>query len=102
MGVDKFSISLPTDLLEQIDEIVRDEGSSRSGVIREAAAAYVAARASETYEAERKQRIDEALEGFDSIAELWGPDDRSGLELLAELRGEGSGTDTPEAGPGRG
>jgi predicted transcriptional regulator len=88
MAVDKFSISLPTDLLAQVDELARAEGVSRSGVIREATAAYVTARASAAYQAERARRIDEAVDAFDAIAEGWGADERSAIELLRELRGD--------------
>lgn len=102
MAVDKFSISLPTDLLAQIDEVAHAEGVSRSGVIREAAAAYVTARTSAAYEAERARRIDEAVATFDAIAEGWGADERSAIELLRELRGEDLTEPEPAARPGSG
>jgi predicted transcriptional regulator len=103
VAVDKFSISLPADLLAEVDDIARDEGLSRSGVIREATASYVTARASAAYEAERTRRVGEALEGFDSVAAGWGADERSSLELLRELRGEEpAGTHVPGEGPERG
>ena len=97
MAVDKFSISLPADLLAEVDGIARTDGLSRSGVIREATAAYVTARVSAAYEAERRQRVGEALEGFEAVAAGWGADQRSGLDLLRELRGE-----EPAGKPARG
>jgi predicted transcriptional regulator len=103
MPVDKFSISLPEDLLTEVDQIARADGVSRSAVIREAAAAYVNTRISAAYEAERGRRIDEALKGFDEVAAAWGADERSSLDLLRELRDEG-GADEPlrENGHARG
>jgi predicted transcriptional regulator len=103
MAVDKFSISLPADLLVAVDDIAQADGLSRSGVIREATAAYVTARASAAYEAERTRRVGEALEGFDEVAAGWGADDRSSLELLRELRGEEpAGKHVRGQGPERG
>lgn len=94
MAVDKFSISLPEDLLTEVDQIARADGVSRSAVIREAAAAYVSTRVSAAHELERSRRIDEALAGFDEVAGAWGADERSSLDLLRELRGDG-GADEP-------
>ncbi|MBA4370562.1 MAG: hypothetical protein C0418_03165 [Coriobacteriaceae bacterium] len=91
VAVDKFSISLPEDLVAEVDGIARSEGLTRSGVIREATAAYVTARTSATYEAERKARIQSAIDGFDAMAEAWGPDPKSSLEYLRELRGDAGG-----------
>ena len=102
MAVDKFSISLPADLLAQVDELARAEGVSRSGVIREATAAYVTARASAAYQAERARRIDQAVEAFDAIAEGWGAEERSAVDLLRELRGENVTEPEAAARPGSG
>ncbi|MFU8891606.1 MAG: CopG family ribbon-helix-helix protein [Anaerosomatales bacterium] len=103
MAVDKFSISLPADLLAEVDGIARADGLSRSAVIREATAAYVTARVSAAYEAERSRRVGEAIEGFDAVAARWGIDERSSLDLLREIRGEdGAGEPARTKGPGRG
>ena len=91
VAVDKFSISLPADLVADIDDIARAEGLSRSTVIREAAAHYVVVRKSATYEEERKLSIDRAIAGFDRIAREWGTDERSSLDLLREVREESLG-----------
>lgn len=97
MPVDKFSISLPETLVASVDEIAAEEGSSRSAVIREAAAAYVSAREVARRESERVRRVDAALAGFDAVSQTWGPDDRMGLDYLADLRGEVSQGAAPEA-----
>ena len=103
MAVDKFSISLPTDLLAEVDAIAEADELSRSAVIREATATYVSARVSAAYEAERSRRVGEALEGFDAVAAKWGADERSSLDLLRELRGEdGADASARSKGSGRG
>lgn len=88
MPVDKFSISLPEDLLAQVDELAAADGLTRSAIIREAAADYVATRKSEQYAARRRERVDRAIVGFRGIAQRWGGDDRSGTQYLRDLRSE--------------
>ena len=95
MAVDKFSISLPEELVADVDEVARLDGLTRSGVIREAMSAYVAERRSAQYEQARRSRVARAIESFDAIAAEWGADERSGADYLAELRGEkGTGKDS--------
>jgi len=98
MAVDKFSISLPGSLTRDIDEIASSEGSTRSAVIREAAAAYVASRRSAVYEQARRDRIDQALAGFAEVAAGWGADERTSLDYLRELRGESDQPPAPRKG----
>ena len=88
MAVEKFSISLPDDLVADVESIAEEDGLTRSAVIREATARYVAQRKSATYEAERRARIGRAMEGFKAAAEMWGPDERPSLSYLREIRGE--------------
>jgi len=88
MAVDKFSISLPEDLVADLDEIAQADGSTRSAVIREAAAEYVAVRRSAAYEDTRRRRVSAAIEGFDRIAAEWGEDTSTSLDLLLQVRGE--------------
>jgi len=85
MAVDKFSISLPEELVASVDEIAAAGGLTRSAVMREASAEYVTRRATWEYEAERHRRVDAALAGFDRIDKEWGPDERSASDLLSEL-----------------
>jgi len=97
MPVDKFSISLPEELVADVDDLAKADGLTRSGVIREAAEAYVAARQSADYEQRRRERIDDALAGLDVVASQWGADDRSSLDYLREIRGD---DDAPGTGGG--
>lgn len=86
MAVEKFSISLPEELVTSIDEIAAREGLTRSAIIREVTAEYVGKRTSETYERERRARIDGVIVGFERIAEQWGSDERSVADVLQEMR----------------
>jgi len=95
MAVEKFSISLPSELVTEVDALARTDGLTRSALIREATAAYVADRKSAAYVAQRRTHIDDALTGLDLVAARWGDDEHSGLEYLAEIRGEGALGDLP-------
>ncbi len=86
MGVEKLSISLPEELVASLDAIADTEGLTRSGLIRELAADYVTRRASGERERLRRERVDAAIAGFESIAEEWGHDERTASEVLAEMR----------------
>lgn len=88
MPVDKFSVSLPEELVADVDEIASADGMTRSAVIREATADYVAARRSADSEAKRRERVDRAIAGFADLARRWGPDERTGVQYLADLRSE--------------
>lgn len=104
MAVDKFSISLPEELVSDVDAIAREDGLTRSAVIREATTGYVAARKSAGYEAVRQRRIAAAIDGFDAVAADWGADSKSGVDYLADIRGEASrpeNTDDQVAPKGR-
>lgn len=98
MAVEKLSVSLPGPLASRIDEYAEQDGISRSALIQEAAAQYVAARDAAAREASRRADIDGALADFDEIAESWGVDERSGLEYLAEVRGESGGEPRSDEG----
>jgi len=95
MTVEKFSISLPKELVGDVDRLADADGLTRSALIREATATYVADRNSSAYEARRRTRIDDALAGLNLVAAQWGDDEHSGLEYLSEIRGEGALGDLP-------
>lgn len=88
MAVDKFSVSMPEDLLADLDELAAAEGLSRSGVLREAATRYVAACKEEVRASRRRASVDRAIEAFEEIAADWGANDVSGVAYLREVRGD--------------
>jgi metal-responsive CopG/Arc/MetJ family transcriptional regulator len=88
MPVEKLSISLPDSLAASIDRYAALDGVTRSFLIQEAAARYVAVRDAAGREQARREGVDAALAGFDRIAQEWGDDSRLGVDYLAEIRGE--------------
>ena len=91
MPVEKLSVSLPNQLAARIDELAERDGVSRSALIQEAAAQYVASRDTAAQEAARRASVDAALTGFDEVAAGWGTDVRLGVEYLDDVRGESAG-----------
>jgi predicted transcriptional regulator len=85
---DKFSISLPSDLAAELEALARRDGVSRSSVVQEASARYIADRKSLDRDQVRRASVEAALAGFDEIASAWGDDPRQGTDYLAELRGD--------------
>jgi len=65
----KVNISLPDELLEQIDALAAETDRSRSGLVQEATAEYVTRAVEERRKAERAARIDRAMESARTIAE---------------------------------
>ena len=103
MSVEKLSVSLPGGLASRIDELAELDGVTRSALIQEAAAQYVASRDAAVREAGRRAKVDDALASLEEVAARWGADDRAGIEYLADVRGE-SVDDSPkgEVGDTRG
>ena len=86
MPVDKFSISLPEDLVVDVDDLAQLDGRTRSAIIREATTDYVTKRKRTTRSAQRRERIGSAIDAFKGISAEWGPDERSVTEILDEIR----------------
>lgn len=93
MAVEKLSISLPKGLAEQLDTLAEADGVTRSSLVREATARYVATRAADAESQRRRASIDAAVSGFDEAAALWGEDDRQSVEYLADIRDAGRSSD---------
>lgn len=90
--VAKITISLPVDLLGDIDGIAAESGDSRSFVIREAAVSYLASKRAADEAAARRRGVEAALALMASVRAQPVLDDRSTGELLREIRdGEGRG-----------
>ena len=88
MTTERVTITLPADLVAQLDEIAQSRGTSRSSVVREASTRYVTGERDQ----ERKGQLETAtadLLGFlDELRDAPVLDDRPVLEILRELRGE--------------
>ena len=92
MPVEKLSISLPQGLAPQLDQLADEDGVSRSSLVREATARYVASRTADAEAEHRRARVDGAIVGLDEVA-LWGEDERQGVEYLADVRDVGEASD---------
>jgi predicted transcriptional regulator len=64
----KVNVSLPDDLLEQVDELAAQADRSRSGFVQEATARYVVAVREERAEAERRASIERAAAGMRALS----------------------------------
>jgi len=84
--VAKVTISLPADLLADIDELAIGDGESRSFVMREAATRYVVHARETEAAATRRRGVDAAMALMAEVGRMPVLDDRTSLEILRELR----------------
>jgi hypothetical protein len=91
----RVTISIPEDLLAEIDADASAAGVSRSAVIQEAAARYVVEKRSVDAAEEHRRSVGQALEGFRKIRETPVRDPRPTLELLREIRDHHGGASAP-------
>lgn len=82
----KFTISMPENLLAEIDAEAEASGTTRSGVIREAAAVYLRQRREADAAAARRVRVRDAMAIMREISAEPHADSRSTLEILREVR----------------
>jgi len=73
MAMAKINISIPDGLLDEVDEAATWLKRSRSSLIQEAAAAYVAQLREERAAAERDADITSARRGIRELARDWNP-----------------------------
>lgn len=85
-SVAKVTISLPVDLLGEIDDLAALTGASRSFVIREASVGYLTTRRDADSAAARRRGVDCAIAQMREIGSRPVRDDRPSLEILHELR----------------
>jgi len=84
--VAKVTISLPADLLDDIDGCAAEIGESRSLVIREASLQYLKCRRDAEAARARRCGVEQAMRIMQEIRGMLPLDNRSGTELLRELR----------------
>jgi len=84
--VAKITISLPVELLDDIDGLAAENRTSRSFVIREAAVSYLATKRDADEAAARRRGVEAALALMASIRDSPVLDDRPTGELLREIR----------------
>lgn len=94
----KVTISLPDELLEQLDAEARELGVARSELVQESLASYLGKTAEERQAEARRARMLWALEQMETFEERYPTiyDDRPTLEILREIR------ETDDSAPLRG
>ena len=89
--VRKVTISLPDDLLGEIDAEAEAVGSTRSGIVQEASAHYLAHARDERSVAQRRAQADDLIGWLEELAARPQLDSRPSLEILREVRGDSLG-----------
>jgi len=84
--VSKVTVSLPDDLLARIDAEAAARGESRSLIVQEASACYLAQTAEERAQQARRVRVGDAIRAMKSISASAVLDTRPSLEILREVR----------------
>ena len=88
----KINISIPDELLGDVDELAAELARSRSGLVAEATARYVTAIREEQAAAKRRERIDRAIASAGDIARTFGTLD--GTASVREDRDGGHRTES--------
>ena len=84
----KINVSLPDDLLGEIDALAAELHRSRSGLVAEASARYVTELQAEKAARERSERIGEAIRQIREIAEHVPPGENT-TEIICRDRDSG-------------
>ena len=88
----KVNVSLPDDLLEAVDAIAEELHRSRSGLVQEATARYVAQVRDEQAHRERRRAIESAMSDARELSGLV-PAGEDTTALIRRDRDRGAGTD---------
>jgi len=87
----RVTISLPDDLLAQLDAVAESESLTRSDVVREAAGSYLSARAGNTEATRRLQAVEDGVAWLVQVAERPSADPRPSLDILRDIRRHSDG-----------
>jgi hypothetical protein len=85
----RVNIVIQDDLLAEIDTAATQDNLSRSGLLQEAAKAYLDRRRREREAAERKMKMEKAAAEMDRLAEKFGKWD--GVKIIRHFRDSRSG-----------
>jgi predicted transcriptional regulator len=84
---DRITITLPDGLVDELDRLAAEAGTSRSGIIREASETYVVEKRDARRDAALRSSMDDTLALFAEMRRTPPLDDRPTLEILREMRG---------------
>ena len=93
MAAYKVNVSLPPELVADIDKIAAEVGLTRSGFIAEASARYVTDLKAQSAEEQRRREIGEAMERMKELGKKI-PRDFDYMKVIREFR-ERDGWDRP-------
>jgi metal-responsive CopG/Arc/MetJ family transcriptional regulator len=82
----KVNISLPDELLDEVDSLAQELDESRSGFVREATVRYVATVRSESEERRRREQIERALASARALADSTHADGESAESIVRRDR----------------
>lgn len=85
----RVNIIVQDDLLEEIDKAATQDNLSRSGLLQEAARAYLDRQRHQRETAERKAKMEKAAAEMDRLAEKFGKWD--GVKIIRHFRDSRSG-----------
>ncbi|MDY0087665.1 MAG: ribbon-helix-helix domain-containing protein [Coriobacteriia bacterium] len=87
----RVTVTLPEDIFSELDSVAREEGRTRSDVVREAAAGYLAGRTAVAEATARSRAIDDGISWLEGVATNSGAtsdaEREDSLTVLRELRG---------------
>lgn len=82
----KINVSLPDELLAEVDEIARERRCSRSGLVAEATARYVTGLAEERAAREREAQIRQAMANMAELGKNVPPGGAPAVEIIRRDR----------------
>ena len=85
--VTRVTVTLPDDVLFELDGVADDEGVTRSEVVREAAVTYLAGRGESREARVRHEAVTDGIAWLEDVSGRHAGDGASSLEVLRELRG---------------
>ena len=86
--VKKVTISLADELLDALDAEAALLGTSRSGIVQEASAHYLAHARDERSATQRAEQADDLIGWLEELAARPALDSRPSLEILRDVRGD--------------
>ncbi|MBN2847860.1 MAG: ribbon-helix-helix protein, CopG family [Coriobacteriia bacterium] len=100
--VTRVTVTLPDDVLLDLDGVARAEGVTRSEVVREAAVTYLTGREASREARTRHEAIADGIAWLEQVGERHAADGESSLEILREFRGGPGNAALRDAGEVRG
>ena len=96
--VARVTVTLPEPVLAELDAVARDEGVTRSDIVREAAAVYLSQRERDHASRSRHEAVEDGLRWLETQAAHVPKDTPSSLDLLREVRAEAGGAGSADGG----